>query len=102
MAPSAQFTPTHSGLACATEVQNASMVCPDSVRPDLSVMVTEMMVGTSSAVSPRASSSSAMATSAAPVAPSRLLSPTQPVATAAAAVVLYARGIDNRSDGDVN
>ena len=33
--------PTASGRACCTEVQNASMVWPLSVRPDLSVMVTD-------------------------------------------------------------
>ncbi len=31
--PSAQLRPTLSGRACATEFQNASVVCPDRVRP---------------------------------------------------------------------
>ena len=31
--PSAQFMPTASGRACETEYQNASTVCPESVRP---------------------------------------------------------------------
>ena len=47
-----------SGLACRTEFQNASGVWPDSVRPDWSVMVPEIMTGTSM---PRASAISAMA-----------------------------------------
>ena len=50
-APSAQFTPTLNGSACATEIQNASIVCPDSVRPLRSVIVTEIMSGTSGATS---------------------------------------------------
>lgn len=43
LAPSAQLMPTDSGRACITEVQNASTVCPDRVRPLLSVMVTEIV-----------------------------------------------------------
>ena len=39
--------PTASGRACATDVQNASTVWPDSVRPLLSVMVTDTMSGSS-------------------------------------------------------
>ena len=46
-APSAQFKPTASGRACRTEFQNASVVCPDSVRPEASVIVPEMMIGRS-------------------------------------------------------
>ncbi len=33
------------GLAWQTEFQNASVVCPDRVRPDASVMVPEIMTG---------------------------------------------------------
>ncbi len=54
--------PTASGRACAIEAWNASIVCPESVRPLLSVMVTEMTSGTRV---PRRSSSSAIAKSAA-------------------------------------
>jgi len=35
-----------SGLACDSEFQNASVVWPDSVRPDASVIVPEIMIGT--------------------------------------------------------
>ena len=44
-APSAQLSPTASGRACRTEFQNASVTCPDRVRPDASVIVPEMMTG---------------------------------------------------------
>ncbi len=44
-APSAQFSPTASGRACRTEFQNASVVWPDSVRPDASVIVPDTMIG---------------------------------------------------------
>ena len=44
-APSAQLSPTLSGRACATECQNASVVCPESVRPLASVMVPEIITG---------------------------------------------------------
>ena len=46
-APSAQLKPMVIGLACRTEFQNASGNCPDSSRPDLSVMVPEIITGTS-------------------------------------------------------
>ena len=35
------------GLACLTECQNAVVVCPDSVLPDASVMVPEIIIGIS-------------------------------------------------------
>jgi hypothetical protein len=44
-APSAQFNPMVSGLACRTEFQNALTVCPDKTRPDASVTVPEIMMG---------------------------------------------------------
>ena len=44
-APSAQLIPTACGRACATAFQNASTVWPDSVRPDASVIVTEIHTG---------------------------------------------------------
>ncbi len=62
LAPSAQLSPIENGAACRTEIQNASGVCPDSMRPDRSVMVPDTMTGTEL---PRASNSSAIANSAA-------------------------------------
>ena len=52
-APSAQLMPTLNGRACAIEVQNASIVWPDSVRPLRSVIVTEIISGSADAASPR-------------------------------------------------
>ena len=46
-APSAQLSPMVTGLACCTEFQNAAGVCPDSRRPERSVMVPEIITGTS-------------------------------------------------------
>ena len=40
-----------SGLACSIAVQNDSTVCPDSVRPDRSTMVTEIHSGSWGATS---------------------------------------------------
>ncbi len=50
-APSEQLTPTISGSACSTAVQNASIVCPESVLPDRSTIVTLIQSGSSGAVS---------------------------------------------------
>ncbi len=61
-APSEQFTPTTSGLACSTELQNASTVCPDRVRPLRSTMVTEIHSGSCGATS-RAAAIAALALS---------------------------------------
>ena len=47
-APRAQFRPMAKGLACLTEFQNASTVWPDRVRPDRSVMVPEIQIGSRS------------------------------------------------------
>ena len=44
-APSEQLTPTISGFASSIEVQNASTVCPESVRPERSTIVTEIQSG---------------------------------------------------------
>ena len=44
-APSAQLMPTLNGRACAIDTQNASIVCPDSVRPLRSVIVAEIISG---------------------------------------------------------
>ena len=46
-APSAQLSPMVNGLACRTEYQNAVGVCPDSVRPLKSVIVPEIITGSS-------------------------------------------------------
>ena len=50
-APSEQFSPATSGSACSTERQNASSVCPDSVRPLRSTIVTEIHNGRCGATS---------------------------------------------------
>ena len=44
-APSAQLRPTASGRAWRTEFQNASAVWPESVRPEASVIVPEIITG---------------------------------------------------------
>ena len=62
LAPSAQFKPTERGRAWRTEFQKASGVCPESVRPEASVIVPEIMTGSRA---PRASKSSSIAKSAA-------------------------------------
>ena len=59
-APREQFTPTTTGLACPIAVQNASTVCPDSVRPLRSTIVTEIQSGRSGATS-RAAAIAALA-----------------------------------------
>ncbi len=46
LAPSAQLRPIDSGLAWRTECQNAVGVWPDSVRPERSVIVPEIITGT--------------------------------------------------------
>ncbi len=51
VAPSEQLTPTIRGSACSIEVQNASIVWPESVRPLRSTMVTEIQRGSSGATS---------------------------------------------------
>jgi hypothetical protein len=56
------LTPTSSGRACSTAVQNASTVCPDSVRPLRSTIVTEIHNGRSGATS-RAAAMAAFALS---------------------------------------
>ena len=51
VAPSEQLTPTMSGSACSTDVQKASLVCPERLRPLLSTAVNESQSGTSGAAS---------------------------------------------------
>ena len=46
-APSAQLRPILTGFACRTEFQNAPGVWPDSRRPERSVIVPEIITGTS-------------------------------------------------------
>jgi hypothetical protein len=53
--------PTQSGRACATDTQKASTVWPDSVRPLLSVMVTDTMRGSSTSFSSKTSFAATMA-----------------------------------------
>ena len=60
--PSAQFKPTTAGRAWRIEFQNASVVCPESVRPEASVMVPDTMIGRST---PSSSNTSRTAYSAA-------------------------------------
>ena len=48
-APSAQLRPMDSGRAWRSEFQNASAVWPDSVRPEASVMVPEIITGSARA-----------------------------------------------------
>ena len=50
-APSEQLTPTIRGFACSTAAQNASIVWPESVRPERSTIVTEIQSGSSGATS---------------------------------------------------
>ena len=45
LAPNAQLKPIDSGVAWATEFQNASGVCPANSRPDRSVIVPEIISG---------------------------------------------------------
>jgi hypothetical protein len=45
LAPSAQLRPTLKGRACWTECQKASVVWPESVRPEASVIVPEIITG---------------------------------------------------------
>ena len=57
LAPSAQLRPTASGLAWRIECQNAVGVWPESVRPERSVIVPEIITGRST---PRSSNNSLM------------------------------------------
>ena len=50
-APSEQLTPAISGSACSTEAQNASIVCPERLRPERSTIVAEIHSGTPGAAS---------------------------------------------------
>ena len=49
VAPSEQLTPTMNGSACSTEIQKASEVWPERLRPLLSTAVNESQSGTSGA-----------------------------------------------------
>src|SRR3979490_2297302 len=61
-APSEQLTPTISGFACWTESQNASTVCPERLRPLLSIAVNDSHSGSSGGPS-RAGTTAALALS---------------------------------------
>ena len=54
--PKAQLIPTLKGRACRIECQKASVVCPESVRPDASVIVTEIITGKRNPISSKTSS----------------------------------------------
>ena len=60
-APSAQLSPTVNGRAWRTECQKAVGVWPDSVRPDRSVIVPEIMIGRRTAFSANTSSQAKIA-----------------------------------------
>ena len=60
-APSAQFRPMVNGRACRTECQKAVGVCPDSVRPDRSVIVPEIIIGSRTPFSAKTSSQAKIA-----------------------------------------
>ena len=60
VAPSEQFTPTMNGSACSTEIQKASEVCPERLRPLRSTAVNESQSGISGATS-RAATIAALA-----------------------------------------
>jgi hypothetical protein len=60
--PNAQLSPIERGFACLTLYQNASLVCPDKVRPEASVMVPEIIIRIGSS---NVSDTSSIATSAA-------------------------------------
>ena len=59
--PSAQFRPTISGSAWRTLFQNASTVWPDSVRPEASTIVPEMISGSRSPSSSNSDSTAKIA-----------------------------------------
>ena len=61
LAPSAQLRPIVNGLACRTECQKAVGVWPESVRPDRSVIVPEIMTGSRLPVSAKSSSQAKIA-----------------------------------------
>ena len=60
-APSAQFSPTARGRACATLFQKASLVCPLRVRPDMSTIVPLRKTGMRTPVSSNRRSAAWMA-----------------------------------------
>jgi hypothetical protein len=91
LAPSAQLKPMERGRAWRIEFQNASAVWPESVRPEASVIVPEIMTGSFTPVS---SASSSMAKSAAlAFSVSKIVSTIRrstPPSTSARAATLYA------------
>ena len=76
-APSAQLRPIVKGLAWRTECQKAVGVWPDSVRPDRSVMVPEIITGSRRPISTKTSSmpaSAALAFSVSKMVSTRMMS----------------------------
>ena len=61
-APTEQLTPTISGRACSIEIQKASTVCPERLRPLRSIAVNEIQSGSSGTAS-RAAATAAFALS---------------------------------------
>ena len=91
LAPSAQLNPIERGLAWRTEFQKASAVCPESVRPEASVIVPEIMSGSFAPVSSKYSSiakSAALALSVSKIVSTRIRS--TPPSTSAFTATLYA------------
>ena len=91
LAPSAQLKPMESGRAWRTEFQNASAVCPESVRPDASVIVPEIMSGSRTPALSKYSSiakSAALALSVSKIVSSMMRS--TPPSTSAATALAYA------------
>ena len=60
-APSAQLSPTVNGRAWRTECQNAVGVWPESVRPERSVIVPEIMIGSRTRLAAKTSSQAKIA-----------------------------------------
>ncbi len=86
-APRAQLKPMERGRAWRTEFQNASGVCPESVRPEASVIVPEIMIGRRSPERSKCSSiakSAALALSVSKIVSTRMMS-TPPSTSAATA-----------------
>ena len=88
-APSAQLSPTTVGCAWRIEFQNASTVCPESVRPEASVIVPEIMIGRStdsSRMVRRTANSAALALSVSNMVSSRIRSAPPSISAAAASL----------------
>ena len=99
-APSAQLSPTAIGRAWRTEFQNASVTWPDSVRPEASVIVPEMITGQRRPCSSKSVSTAKIAALALRV--SKIVSMMQHVGAAVdQAAGLLEVGLDQLVEGDV-